>query len=304
MNANIPKQVKLFEVGPRDGLQNESSFVPTDIKVQWINQLIDAGLPEIEITSFASPKWVPALSDHTEIMQKFKNTNTPCYALIPNEKGLQNAIDSGCKYFSLITAASETFTKKNTNCTIDESLTRIKNITNITKKNNHTVRAYISCTLGCPYEGFIQPKKTAIIAKQLLDIGCDEIVISDTIGTGTPNQTQSLIEAVSKFVPIKQLAIHFHDTYGQALANIYSALQMGIAKIDASSAGLGGCPYAKGASGNVAMEDVIYLLHGMGIETGINLDKIVQASEFIMHHFAQTTRSKTAQALLSKCKKN
>ena len=300
MNTNLPKKVTLFEVGPRDGLQNEPIFVPTDIKINWIQQLIDAGLSEIEITSFVSPKWVPALSDHDKIMRHFANTSLPLYTLIPNEKGLENAIAGGSQYFSVITAASERFTQKNTNCSIDESLIGIKKIVEIAKKNNHKVRGYISCTLGCPYEGFITPDKTAAIAKQLHHFGCDEIVISDTIGTGTPNQVQTLIQHVSQEVPVNKLAVHFHDTYGQALANIFASLQLGISTIDTSAAGLGGCPYAKGASGNVATEDVAYMLNGLGIETGVDLDKLISASNYLLKHLGQKTRSKTAQAWQSR----
>lgn len=304
MNTKLPNKITLFEVGPRDGLQNESAFVSTNVKIAWIHKMIAAGLSHIELTSFVSPKWVPALADHAQIMREFAKAPIKSFALTPNGKGAENAIASGCQHLSVITAVSESFTQKNTHCSISESLVRIENITKMAKKHKLFVRAYISCTLGCPYEGFIAPNKTATIAKQLHDLGCNEIVISDTIGTGTPNKTQAVIGEISKHVPINKLAVHFHDTYGQALANVFAALQMGITTIDAASAGLGGCPYAKGASGNVATEDVIYLLNGLGIETNVNLDQLINASEFILSHLKQSTRSKTAQALQSKCQKN
>lgn len=302
MNTKLPKYVNIMEVGPRDGLQNEKKQVATDIKIAWIHQLIDAGISNIEVTSFVPAKWIPALSDHQAVMQAFRNHNGHHYfALIPNDHGLQSAINADCKYISVITAASETFTQKNTNCSIEESLQRIESMITIAKANHIFTRAYISCTLGCPYEGYIHPKKTARIAAQLLQIGCDEIVLADTIGIGTPNLTEALVQSVATVVPIKKLAIHFHDTYGLALANIYTCLQMGIATIDSSAAGLGGCPYAKGASGNVATEDVVNMLNGLGIETGINLPKLIEASNFILNALGQSTRSKAAQAYQSKC---
>lgn len=278
----LPKKVTLTEVSPRDGLQNEKVFVPTEIKIQFIQLLTDAGFPIIEATSFVNPKKIPALADHDIVMKTFtSNAKTKYAALIPNTQGLQNAIAAGCHHIAVITAASETFAQKNMNCSIDESLARIQAILDIAKPNNIFVRAYISCALGCPYEGFIQPKVTAEIAKKLFAMGCDEIAVGDTIGTGTPLKAQALIQAVHQYVPIEKIAIHFHDTYGQAIANIFTCLQLGISKIDASVGSLGGCPYAKGATGNVATESVLYLLNDLNIETGIDLKKVTKAREFI-----------------------
>lgn len=279
---NIPTHVTLTEVSPRDGLQNEAVFVPTEIKIQFIKLLADAGFPIIEATSFVNPKKIPALSDHEIVMKTFSsNDQTQFSALIPNVQGLNNAIDCGCNTIAVITAASETFAQKNMNCSIDESLNRIKEIIDIAKPKNIFIRAYISCTLGCPYEGFIQPQITANIAKQLLTMGCDEIAVGDTIGTGTPLKAQALIHAVNEYVPIEKIAIHFHDTYGQAIANIFACLQLGVTKIDASVGSLGGCPYAKGATGNVATESVLYLLNELHIETGVDLQKVIKARSFI-----------------------
>lgn len=293
----LPKKVLITEVSPRDGLQNEPVFVPTDIKIDFINRLSQTGLPAIEVTSFVSPQWVPALSDHDIVMKNIIQKNHVKYtALIPNQIGLENAIKADCKNIAVFTAISDTFSKKNTNSSIAESLKNIEEMIAYTKTlaSPIFIRAYISCTLGCPYEGFITPEKTACLAKQLFEMGCDEIALGDTIGKATPNQACDLIHAVTQFIPIEKCAIHFHDTYGQALANIYACLQLGISKIDASVGGLGGCPYAKGASGNVATEEVVYLLHGLGIETGINLETLIQASRFIHAHLSHSTRSKVA----------
>ncbi|OGT40997.1 MAG: hydroxymethylglutaryl-CoA lyase [Gammaproteobacteria bacterium RIFCSPHIGHO2_12_FULL_40_19] len=283
--SSFPTHVTLTEVSPRDGLQNETAFVPTDIKIQFIRLLADAGFAIIEATSFVNPKKIPALADHTFVMKTFSsNAKTKYAALIPNVQGLQNAIDAGCNHIAVITAASETFAQKNMNCSIDASLARIQAILAIAKPKNIFVRAYISCTLGCPYEGFIQPEITAKIAQKLLLMGCDEIAVADTIGTGTPLKTHALILAVNQYVPIEKIAIHFHDTYGQAIANIFTCLQLGVAKIDASVGSLGGCPYAKGATGNVATESVLYLLNDLHIETGVDLNKVIKAREFIRTH--------------------
>jgi len=279
---NLPKTVTITEVSPRDGLQNEKKFIPTEIKIQFIELLAQAGFPIIEATAFVNPKKIPMLADHAEVFQKITPHKNIIYsALIPNEQGLLNAIACGCEHITVITATSETFAQKNMNCSIDESLQRIEAILKITKAKNIFVRADISCTLGCPYEGFIAPEITANIAKKLFDMGCDEIAVADTIGTGTPLKAQALIQAVKKYVPIEKIAIHFHDTYGQAIANIFACLQLGISKIDSSIGGIGGCPYAKGATGNVATESVLYLLNELNIETGIDLDKAKKAREFI-----------------------
>lgn len=297
-HSPFPSQVKLVEVSPRDGLQNESSWIPTEIKLTFIEQLAQAGLSAIEATSFSSEKWVPTLSDHTAVMKKLAGSSSIQYiALVPTIQTLHEAMDSHCKHISVITAVSDTFSQKNANANVAESMHRIQEIVPVAKKNNLTVRAYISCALGCPYEGFIAPEKSAQLALRLHEMGCDEIALADTIGVGTPFQAQQLIRAASQTVPINKLAIHFHDTYGQALANIYACLELGISTIDASVGGLGGCPYAKGASGNVATEDVVYLLNGLGIKTGVDLNALISASEFIHAHLPRKTRSKVGAAL-------
>ena len=278
----FPKKVIINEVSPRDGLQNEKIIIPTNIKLAFIKKLSDSGLSRIEATSFVSPKKIPALADHAEVMSQLISTEKTEYsALVPNLHGLNAAIASGCKHIAVITAVSNTFAQKNMNCSIAESIKRIEEIVLTAQKNNISVRAYISCTLGCPYEGFIQPEIAADMANTLFLMGCSEIALADTIGTGTPNKAQALIQAVNQFVPIEKIAIHFHDTYGQAIANIYACLQLGVSIVDSSVGGLGGCPYAKGATGNVATEKVLFLLQGLGIETGVDSQKIKEASDFL-----------------------
>ncbi|MCH9643773.1 MAG: hydroxymethylglutaryl-CoA lyase [Gammaproteobacteria bacterium] len=295
---NLPKQVNIVEVGPRDGLQNEPQNIPTDIKIAFINALSQTGLKEIEATSFVSPKWVPQMADHKEIFELIEAKPTVNYsALVPNEQGLQAAIESGVKHVAVFTAASETFSQKNTNCSISESLKRIEKICTIAKQHDIKVRGYISCVIGCPYEGDIESNVVADIAKQLCQMGCYEISLGDTIGVGTANAVKNLIEHVCKSTDIKKLAVHMHDTYGQALTNIYASLTMGISTIDSAAAGLGGCPYAPGAGGNVATEDVLYLLNGLKIETGIDIHKVIAASDIILNHLKIPTRSKAAQAI-------
>lgn len=279
---NLPKKVIITEVSPRDGLQNEKKFVPTDIKIKFIELLTQAGFPIIETTAFVNPKKIPALSDHEIVMKHFHSNNKIKYAaLIPNAQGLENALLCGCEYISVFTTVSETFSQKNTNCSIEESVKRIAEIIKIAKSKKIFIRGYISCVMGCPYEKFIAIEKTTVLAKKLFEMGCDEIALGDTIGTGTPPLAQKLIHAVNQFVPIEKIAIHFHDTYGQAIANISACLQLGISKIDSSVGSLGGCPYAKGATGNVSTESVLYLLNGLNIETGIDLDAVKKAKEFI-----------------------
>ncbi|EKD77454.1 MAG: hypothetical protein ACD_42C00328G0004 [uncultured bacterium] len=278
----LPKKVLIAEVSPRDGLQNEEVIIPTDIKIQFIELLTQAGFPIIEATAFVNPKKIPALADHEAILKNFHSTKKTKYsALIPNAQGLTKAIECGCDYISVLTTVSETFSQKNINCSIDESLKRIAEIIKIAKPKNIFIRAYISCTLGCPYEGLIAAENTAKLAKKLLAMECDEIALADTIGTGTPETATALIHAVAQWVPTEKIAIHFHDTYQRAIANISTCLQLGISKIDSSVGNLGGCPYAKGATGNVATEDVLQLLNELNIETGINLKKVIEAKEFI-----------------------
>lgn len=278
----VPSQVKIVEVGPRDGLQNEATPIPTDIKVEFINQLSDAGYKSIEVTSFVSPKWIPQLADHAEVFSQIKKNPQVSYpVLVPNLQGFEEAQQLGVKEIAVFTTASEAFSKKNTNCTVQESLQRISEITAAAKKHEIKIRGYISCVLGCPYEGEMSAEKVAVLAGKLLKMGCYEISLGDTIGVGTPLAAKKLLTSVAKQVPIKQLAVHFHDTYGMALANIYAALEFGVGVIDSSVGGLGGCPYAKGAKGNVATETVLYMLNGMHIETGIDLEKVKAASQYI-----------------------
>jgi hydroxymethylglutaryl-CoA lyase len=297
---SFPDTVQIVEVSPRDGLQNETKLLATDIKVELIKQLATTGLKTIEATSFVSQKWIPQLADASEVFDAIKNIpNINFPVLVPNEAGMGQALHAGAKSIAVFTAASNTFCQKNTNCTLDESLKRITKIMDLAKKNKITVRGYISCTLGCPYEGEIPFTKTAEIAKELFEMGCYQISLGDTIGVGTPFRAKKLIDAVVKQIPITHIAAHFHDTYGQALANIYAVLEQGVRVFDASVSGLGGCPYAKGASGNVATEDVIYMLNGMGISTGIDLEKIVAVSNFIANALGRSPTSKVALAMLA-----
>ncbi|KAM9255918.1 hydroxymethylglutaryl-CoA lyase, mitochondrial isoform 1-T1 [Cariama cristata] len=264
----FPKRVKVVEVGPRDGLQNEKNVVPTSVKINLINMLSETGLQVIEATSFVSPKWVPQMADHTEVMQGINKLPGISYpVLTPNLKGFQAAVAAGAKEVSIFGAASELFTKKNINCSIEESLERFNEVMTAARGASIPVRGYVSCVLGCPYEGKISAAKVAEVSKKMYSMGCYEISLGDTIGIGTPGSMKEMLTAVMKEVPVGALAVHCHDTYGQALANILVALQMGVSVVDASVAGLGGCPYAQGASGNVATEDLVYMLNGLGIHT-------------------------------------
>nr|XP_020011074.1 hydroxymethylglutaryl-CoA lyase, mitochondrial [Castor canadensis] len=295
--GTFPKQVKIVEVGPRDGLQNEKSVVPTPVKIRLIDMLSEAGLPVIEATSFVSPKWVPQMADHTEVLkgiQKFPGINYP--VLTPNVKGFDAAVAAGAKEVSIFGAASELFTRKNINCSIDESFQRFDGIMKKAQAAGILVRGYVSCALGCPYEGKISPAKVAEVTKKLYSMGCYEISLGDTIGVGTPGLMKDMLSAVMREVPTAALAVHCHDTYGQALANTLMALQMGVSVVDASVAGLGGCPYAQGASGNLATEDLVYMLSGLGIHTGVNLQKLLEAGDFICQALNRKTSSKVAQA--------
>ena len=297
-NTNYPKQVTIVEVGPRDGLQNEPTFVATETKIDLINQLSKTGLKRIEATSFVSAKSIPQLSDGCFV---FKQIHKPApvrfSALIPNEQGMHKALESGVREIAVFTAASETFNQRNIHCSIAESITRFKPVIAMAKQENIVVRAYLSCVLGCPYEGEISPLKVATLSLQLIDLGVDEIALGDTIGVGTPKQTQALLDAILPFLPLSQLALHFHDTYGQAIANIFAALEYGVYCFDSAVAGLGGCPYAQGASGNVATEDVLYLMHGLGIETGIDIFQIVRIGELLCKKIGRKNQSKVANAL-------
>ncbi|QMT59914.1 hydroxymethylglutaryl-CoA lyase [Legionella sp. PC997] len=297
---DYPQNVTIIEVGPRDGLQNESSFVSSKHKIELINLLSKSGLQYIEVTSFVSAKAIPQLADHNEVFRAVEKVPSLHYsALVPNEQGMLKALEAGVKEIAVFTAASEQFNQRNINCSIEESIIRFKPVLALAKENNIRVRGYISCVLGCPYEGSVAPQKVVEVTKRLLDLDVDEISLGDTIGVGTPHQTHLLLEHVLKIVPLHQLAMHFHDTYGQAIANIYSSLQHGVHRFDSSVAGLGGCPYARGASGNVATEDVLYLMHGLGINTGVDIFKIVTAGDMICKILGRKNQSKVANAMLA-----
>ena len=298
---SLPKTVKMVEVSPRDGLQNEAQTVPTEIKVELINRLTDAGLPVIESGSFVSPRWVPQMADSDAVLAAIKRGLDVSYpVLTPNLKGFENARAAKVEEVAVFAAASETFSQRNTNCSIADSVTRFAEVIKAARYHNIRVRGYISCVLGCPYEGEITPAVVVDLAEQLHVLGCYEISLGDTIGVGTPAKARALIQAVSEKVPVQYLAAHFHDTYGQALANLYAVLEAGVSVIDSSVAGLGGCPYAKGATGNVASEDVLYLLNGLGIKTGVDMDKLLDAGQFICNFLQRQPASKAAQALYAK----
>ena len=292
----LPKTVKIVEVGPRDGLQNESKTLAIDLKVEFINRLNETGLKTIEVGSFVSPKWVPQMADSADVFQRIHKKSTISYPiLIPNLKGLEKAIEFGVEEIAILCAASETFSQKNINCSIAQSIERFTEVIDKARQHKMKIRGYISCVLGCPYEGEIKPEKVAFVADKLFQLGCYEISLGDTIGVGTPLKAVKLIETVTDKVATENLAVHFHDVYGQALVNIYATLQLGISIIDSSIAGLGGCPYAPGASGNVATEDVLYLLNGLGIETGVDLEKLLHVSKFISKSLNKKPNSKVAK---------
>jgi len=298
--ANLPERVTLIEVGPRDGLQNEPEFVPTEKKIEFINQLSTTGLTHIEVTSFVSPKAIPQLADNQEVFKGIRQQSNIHYqALVPNIKGLEQALEVDAKEIAIFTAASEAFNQRNINCSIEESIARCQDVVAQAKQHKLYIRAYISCVLGCPYEGSISPKQVAKVTEALLALGVDEISFGDTIGVGTPRQTLALIEAITPLMPTEHIAMHFHDTYGQAIANVYAALTQGIHRFDSSIAGLGGCPYARGASGNVATEDILYLLHGLQIETGVDIYKIVPIGDAMCKLLGRKNQSKVASALLA-----
>lgn len=294
----LPASVKLVEVGPRDGLQNEPTPVPPAVKARLIDMLAEAGLTAIESGSFVSPKWVPQMAGTPEVLAAITRRPGVSYpVLVPNLKGLEAAEEAGgIDEIAVFGAASEAFSQKNINCSVEESLARFAPVAERALANGWRVRGYVSCVLGCPYEGEVAPAKVAAVAERLLAMGCHEISLGDTIGTGTPLAAQAMVEAVAQVVPVEKLAAHFHDTYGQALANILAVMEKGVAVVDSSVAGLGGCPYAKGASGNVASEDVLYMLDGMGVRTGVDLDRLIAAGAFISDHLRRPTGSKVARA--------
>ena len=297
-----PQQVRIVEVGARDGLQNESVIVASADKIALINRLSASGLKAIEVGSFVSAQRVPQMADTAEILAGVERRPGTSYpVLVPNQKGLEAALSAGADEVALFCAASETFSQRNINCSIKQSLERFGELTKLALSRGVKVRGYISCVAGCPYEGAVAAKVVADLATRLVELGCYEISLGDTIGIATAGQVQTLLEVVTENVPKQQIAVHFHDTYGQALANILVALDAGITTIDSSVAGLGGCPFAPGASGNVATEDVLYMLNGLGIETGVDLDRLITAGSFISDILARPTRSRVAQALAGRC---
>jgi hydroxymethylglutaryl-CoA lyase len=298
---NLPKRVKMVEVGPRDGLQNEAQPVPAAVKIELIHRLADAGLPVVEAGSFVSPRWVPQMADSAEVLKGIVRRPGVSYpVLVPNMKGLEAALAAGAEEIAVFSAASESFSRRNTNCSIAEGLERFREVCESAGRHGLRVRGYVSCVLGCPYEGEVAPRAVAEAAARLAELGCYEVSLGDTIGVGTPGKTRAMIEAVARRVPVQRLAGHFHDTYGQALANCYAALECGVAVLDSSVAGLGGCPYAKGATGNVASEDLLYMLDGLGIETGVSLERLIEAGAFISSHLGREPASKAARAILAR----
>jgi hydroxymethylglutaryl-CoA lyase len=306
VNRALPKAVVIQEVGPRDGLQNEKSVIPLEVKLGLIDLLSKSGLKRIEAGSFVSPKWVPQMADSDNIFKhlqsKAKELPGVSYsALTPNLQGFDAALRCGVAEVAVFGAASEAFSQKNINCDIDTSLKRFEAVCKKAQENGIKVRGYVSCVLGCPYSGYVPPVQVLKVTKRLLSMGCYEVSLGDTIGVGTAGSTQRLLETVLTEVPADRIAVHFHDTYGQAMANILVALQHGISVLDSSVSGLGGCPYAAGASGNVATEDVVYMLDGLGVETGVVMDKLLEAQVFIDSALGRTSGSKVARALAGKC---
>jgi hydroxymethylglutaryl-CoA lyase len=296
-----PSRVKIVDVGPRDGLQNEKAQVPAAVKIELVHRLQDAGLTEIEVTSFVSPKWVPQMADAAEVMAGITRKPGVRYSVLtPNMKGFEAALLSKPDEIVVFAAASEAFSQRNINCSIAESIERFRPVAEAARAHNIRVRGAISCAVGCPYEGEVAPERVEMVARLLKDIGVQHIGVADTIGVGTPLKVQHAMEAALKHYAIDEVSGHFHDTYGQALGNTLICLEMGIWNYDTSSAGLGGCPYAKGATGNVATEDVVYMLQGMGIDTGIDLDKLIDAGKFISDYLERKPNSRAATALLNK----
>ena len=302
LRVSYPNYVRIVEVGPRDGLQNEKTTVPAAVKAALIDALSGTGLKTIEAGSFVSPKWVPQMADTAAVLRQIQRVPGVAYpVLVPNRQGLDAALACQVDEIAVFAAASETFSQRNINCSIDQSLARLQPVAEAALAHGLRVRGYVSCALGCPFEGPIPPAAVARVAQGLYRMGCYEISLGDTIGVGTPLKAQAMLSAIAKEISIAHLAVHYHDTWGQALANILASLQLGISVIDSSVAGLGGCPYAPGATGNVATEDVVYLLDGMGIETGVNLDKLAAAGRFISQHLGRPPASRVAIALESSC---
>lgn len=299
--VNLPGRVKIVEVGPRDGLQNEKETIPADIKVELVDRLTRAGFPNIEAASFVSPKWVPQMASSAEVMERIQRKPGVIYsALVPNMRGFEAALAARVDEVVIFGAASEAFSQKNINCSIAESIDRFAEVARATKQHGLRLRGAISCAFGCPYQGEVPVEAVADVVRRLRDIGCDEIDIADTIGVATPNKVHAVMNRVVQDYPLSQLSGHFHDTYGQAMANIYASLECGITIFHSSVAGLGGCPYAKGATGNVATEDVLYMMQGLGIETGIDLDQVVDAGQFISAALGRKAISRAGNAIAAK----
>ncbi len=297
----LPSNVKVVEVGPRDGLQNEKETIPAEVKIELVNRLSAAGFANIEAASFVSPKWVPQMATSTEVMQQVTRRPGTIYsALVPNMKGFEAALAARADEVVIFGAASEAFSQKNINCSIAESIERFRDVAQAAKANGLRLRGSISCALGCPYQGEVAPDAVADVTQRLRDLGCDEIDIADTIGVGTAGKVKQVFERVAREFPLDRLAGHFHDTYGQALVNIYAALEVGVSIFHSSVAGLGGCPYAKGATGNVSTEDVLYLLHGLGLHTGVDLDAVVDAGQFISQHLGRKASSRAGNAIAAR----
>ncbi len=295
---SMPTHVRIFEVGPRDGLQNEQGTLPAATKVEFIDRLSMTGITNIESGSFVSPKWVPQMANSAEVMDGIERRPGISYSvLIPNMRGFEQALAVGAEEIAIFAAASETFSQRNVNCSVDESIDRFKPVAEAAEREGVRMRGYISCALGCPFEGSVEPAVVATIAASLASLGCYEISLGDTIGVGTPLKSQAMVSAVAAVVPIPKLAVHFHDTYGQALANVFACLELGVSVVDSSASGLGGCPYAPGATGNVATEDVIFMLDGMGIQTGVDLVGVAAAGQFICDALEISPASKVARAL-------
>ncbi|NOY13354.1 MAG: hydroxymethylglutaryl-CoA lyase [Deltaproteobacteria bacterium] len=301
----LPKRIKMVEVGPRDGLQHEATIVPTEVKIKLINQLSETGLAAIEGASFVSPTWIPQMADSSEVMKGIKRRSGVSYpVLVPNLQGFKAALAAGAEEVAVFGSASESFSRKNINCSIAVSFDRFGEVCEAAKKQGLRVRGYVSCALGCPYEGNVEPQTVAWVAGRMMELGCYEISLGDTIGVGTPGKAQAMIDAVAEKVQIERLAVHFHDTYGQALANILAVMERGIAVIDSSVAGLGGCPFAPGASGNVASEDLLYMLKGLGIEAGVDLQALVAAGRYISDILNRPSGSRVANALAGQREKS
>ena len=297
----LPVELRMVEVGPRDGLQNEARSVPAPVKIRLIERLAEAGLPAVEAGAFVSPKWVPQMADSAEVLAGLRQRPAVRYpVLVPNLRGYEAARAAGAREIAIFAAASETFSRKNTNCSIAEGFERFAPVALAARRDGIPMRGYVSCVVDCPYEGAIAPTAVADVARRLLDIGCYEISLGETIGTATPHRVEAMLRVVTGAVPREKLAVHFHDTYAQALANLMAAMEQGIAVADSSVAGLGGCPYAKGASGNVASEDVLYLLNGLGVRTGVDLEKLAAAGRFICGELGREPASKVARALAAK----